>query len=201
MQSPLTGRPHASLPTRRSPGLGAARPGRGPCGLCPQRPICFELGIGANLRAGKEEAPREGCLRRPRLSAASAHRPEPARRFSLLTDAHSAQTARGPPPPARSPQPPSPGGAPASARCTRSGCPGRSGPWPAPRRPPARATASGLCRGSKSASGRSRGARHLRLRTRPSLWRRLHPRRLRRDQRGPEVSPVRAFFFLSSLDD
>lgn len=182
MQSPLTGRPHASLPTRRSPGLRAASPGRAPCGLCPQRPTCSELRTGAKLQAGKEEPRREGCPRRPRLSAASAHPPLylPGG-FPLLTDSHSGENRpRGPAPPARSPRPLSPGGAPASARCTRSGCPGRSGPWPAPRRPPAPATASGLCSGSKSRSGRSRGAGHLRLRARPSRWRRLHHRRLRR---------------------
>lgn len=43
-----------------------------------------------------------------------------------------------------SPQPPSPGGAPASAHCTRSGCPGTSGPWPGPRRLPGPGSASGL---------------------------------------------------------
>lgn len=46
--------------------------------------------------------------------------------------------------PRASPQPPSPGGAPASARCTHSGCPGTSGPWPGPHRPPGPVSASGL---------------------------------------------------------
>lgn len=130
-----------------------------------------------SFQAGKEKTlRRRAVLRTIRLSAASAHPPGTCQvGFPQLTDSSSGQAAPRPSQPARSPQPPSPGRGSASARCTRSGCPGRSGPWPAPASAPALATSSGLWADSKSASGENPcRAQHLRLLTQPPLWHRLY---------------------------
>lgn len=135
-------------------------PAGGPALVCVPRVGYKAAGRGGRSSEGKEKASNESgshqpllilvprlpgaflpSHRFPRLVKRSLNRC-PSADFPLLW--HQGKPQRKP---HASPRPPSPGGAPASARCTRSGCPGTSAPWPGLRRPPGPVSASGLWKG------------------------------------------------------
>lgn len=115
--------------------------------------------LAAELQGRRSRHPLHLRGSTPRRSALAFAGPASYLSSEVLPDWHSChenKCSRGTSPPlqhqgkapwAASPRPPAAAGAPASARCTRSGCPGTSAPWPGLRRPPAPASASGLWRG------------------------------------------------------